>query len=763
MRRRRFLAFAAILTLCATTASWAASEELNHRLRRIFASNAFSAKRFGPARWIRGGAAFTTLESSASVPGSRDIVENTTATGVKTILVKADQLKPPKSDKALVIEDYIWDRDLARLLIFTNSEKVWRTNSRGDYWLLDRKAGTLKKLGGSDAPEKSLMFAKFSPDGSRVAYVRANNIYVENLATGAITQLTKDGSDTIVNGTSDWVYEEELNLRDAYRWSPDSKRIAFWQFDMSGVEHFTLINNTDALYPKITRIPYPKAGQKNSAVRVGVIPADASAAPVWFQIPGDPRDNYIFRMAWVDANEVAIGQLNRKQNVATIYVADPATGAAKAIFKDEDETWVDVPEGAGAGLDEEGFDWLNNRKAFLWVSERDGWRRAYAVPRDGSAPAVVTAGQGDLIRVLQLDQDARWLYYTASPGNATQRYLYRAPVGQSGAGVQLTPKEQIGTHSYNISPDGKWAFHTFSRFDQPPVIDLVSLPEHTRIRILEDNATLRANAAGVTDPPVEFVQVRIGDGAIIDGYLLRPKNFDPAKKYPVIVHVYGEPAGALVVDQWTGPSALFHRALAEEGYIIACFDNRGTPAPKGRAWRKSIYGAVGVLSAKDQTEAIQSLARQRSYIDLNRIGVWGWSGGGSNTLNMMFRSPDVYKVGVSVAPVPDQKLYDTIYQERYMGLPRPGENEDGYRIGSPINYAEGLRGKLLIIHGTGDDNVHYQGAEKLVNRLIELGKQFDFMAYPNRSHSISEGSGTSLHVYSLIARYFTEHLPAGPR
>ena len=253
----------------------------------------------------------------------------------------------------------------------------------------------------------------------------------------------------------------------------------------------------------------------------------------------------------------------------------------------------------------------------------------------------------------------------------------------------------------------------------------------------------------------------VDDGVVLDGYMLRPKAFDAARKYPVVVFVYGEPAGVMVNDAWGGVNMLFLRAIASQGYVVVCVDNRGTPALKGAAWRKVVYGAVGELSSKEQAAAIRALTAQRTYLDATRIAIWGWSGGGSNTLNAMFRYPDVYKVGVAVAPVPDQRLYDTIYQERYMGL--PAENEKGYRAGSPIHFAEGLRGKLLIIHGTGDDNVHYQGTERLVNRLIELKKPFDMMVYPNRSHSISEGPGTSLHVYSLVARYIVEHLPAGPR
>jgi dipeptidyl-peptidase-4 len=776
---------AALLTFAISIASptfLSGSDELNQRLNRIFGSRSFSEKRFGPARWIRGGASFTTLEPSPAIPTARDIIEYSTATGKRSVLVSAAQLKPSDADKPLTIEDYQWDHDLQRLLVFTESRRTWRTNSRGDYWLLDLNTGALKKLGGN-SPPSSLMFAKFSPEGDRVAYVRANNLYVEELATNTIRALTSDGSDTLVNGTSDWVYEEELNLRDGFRWSPDGLNIAFWQFDQSGVELFTVIDNTSSLYPTLTRFPYPTAGQKNSAVRVGVVSAEGGP-PVWMQIPGDPRENYLFRMDWVNDHELAVGQLNRKQNIAAIYLSDVTSGSAKEIFRDQDEAWVDVRESAGAARGTGGFDWLKDHQAFVWLSERDGWRRAWSVSHETGKAVAVTPEAEDVMSVQGIDPERYWIYYIAAPENATERYLYHSPLDSSPAPPprpparsrssrsatplakpasfeRLTPPAQHGVHSYDISPDFRWAFHTYSTFDSPPMTELISLPDHKPVRTLEDNAELSANAAGLLEPHAEFLQLPLAEGVSVDAWMLKPRSFDPAKKYPLLVYVYGEPASATVMNQWQGSRALFERAIAADGYLVVSIDNRGTPAPKGRAWRKVIYGAVGVLSAKEQTEAVIALAKARTYVDLSRVGVWGWSGGGSNTLNLMFRSPDLFKVGVAVAPVPDQKLYDTIYQERYMGL--PDENAEGYRSGSPINFADGLRGKLLIIHGSGDDNVHFQGTEKLINRLVELGKPFDFMEYPNRSHGIFEGAGTSLHVYSLIARYIEDHLPAGPK
>lgn len=755
----RIVSLVASALLAAFPSTLAGSDELNQSLKRIFSTKAFAGKSFGPARWIRGGAAFTTLEASLTIPSARDIVEYDTATGKRSILVSAAQLKPAGAEKPLTIQDYQWDKDLKRLLVFTESRRTWRTNTRGDYWVLDRASSVLKKLGG-DAPASSLMFAKFSPDGAKVAYVRANNLYVEQLATSVILALTTDGSELLVNGASDWVNEEELNLRDGFRWAPDGRNIAFWQFDESGVQEFTIINNTDSTYPKLTKFPYPKAGTKNAAVRVGTISVEGGA-PHWMQIPGDARQNYLFRMDWADEGHLAVGQLNRKQNVATVYLSDATSGATKVVFQEQDEAWVDVPEGGGAARGTESFDWLKGHKSFVWLSERDGWRRAYSIALDGSQAVAISGAGFDAIMVKGIDADSRWVYYIASPENATQRYLYRSALGKAASAERLSPAGQPGTHSYDISPDGRWAFHVYSRFDRAPVTDLVTLPDHKSIRVLEANEELRGNAAAVLDPPVEFLQIPIGEGVVLDASLLKPRNFDPARKYPVIVHVYGEPANTTVVDRWQGNQGLFHRALANEGYLVVSFDNRGTPSPKGRAWRKVIYGSVGVLSAQEQTEAVFALAKAKPYVDLNRVGVWGWSGGGSNTLNLLFRSPELFKVGVSVAPVPDQKLYDTIYQERYMGL--PDENADGYRKGSPITYAEGLRGKLLIVHGSGDDNVHFQGTEKLVNRLIELGKSFDFMEYPGRSHGINEGRGTSLHVYSLIARYLEEHLLAGAK
>jgi dipeptidyl-peptidase 4 len=757
-RRLQVLALFATLPL---PSAHSQSLVITDLLRREFVTKEFAVKSLGPIHWIGKGESYTVLEPSDKHHGSSDIVRYETATSQRQVLVSGSQLIPPAENKPLEIEGFDFSDDLNRLLIFTNSRRVWRQNTRGDYWVLDRKAGTLRRLG-EGGPPASLMFAKFSPDGSKVAYVRFNNIYVEDVQTGVATRLTFDGGEQIVNGTTDWVYEEEFFLRDGYRWSPDGKRIAYWQFDTHNVKNFTLVYDSGApysvttgipypefgVYPLVRQIPYPQPGTPNSSVRVGVVPA-LGGETQWIQVPGYPDDNYIARMEWAgDSDTLVLQHLNRLQNTNDVLLADARTGALRSIHQDHDSAWVDIVDDVK---------WLGHGKDFLWISEQDGWRHVYVISRDGKQVRLVTPGAFDVIGVIGVDPDEEWLYFTASPENATHQYLYRIRIDGKSKPERLTPANQPGTHSYQVSPDLHFAFHTYSAFDTPPSTDLVELPDHKVQRMVEDNAKLRSAVKYLVSAPTEFVRVDIGEGITLDGWIMKPKSFDPSRKYPVLVYVYGEPAAQTVVDRWD--EGVFHRALANDGYVVVSFDNRGTPAPKGRAWRKIIYGSVGVLSSKEQALALLTLEKTHPYLDPKRVAVWGRSGGGSNTLNLMFRHPEMYKVGMAVAPVPDQRLYDTVYQERFMGLPQ--HNADGYKAGSPINFVEGLQGKLLLVHGSGDDNVHYQGTELLVNRLIEVGKPFDFMTYPGRTHALVEGPGTAFHLYSLLARYLEENLPPG--
>jgi dipeptidyl-peptidase 4 len=716
-------------------------------LDRLFSSNEFASQSFGPARWIEGGAGYTTLETSATVKAGRDIVRYDTATGQRAVLVAADRLVPGGQAAPLAIEDYVWSANAKLLLIYTNSQRVWRQNTRGDYWVLNLTNNKLSKLGG-DAKASTLMFAKFSPDATRVGFVRENNLYVESLLDNRITQLTKDGSRTIINGTFDWVYEEELDLRDGWRWSPDGKSIAYWQLDAEGVKDFYLINNTAGLYSEIIPIQYPKAGEKNSASRVGVIDATGGATR-WLEVPGDPRNHYLARMDWAaSSDEVIIQQLNRLQNTNLVLLGDAKTGGVRTIMTERDKAWVD--------LQGDEITWLEGGKNFLWISERDGWRHVYVVSRDGQSTRLVTPGAFDVISIENVDAANGWLYYIASPENAAQRYLFRVKMDGSGKSERLSPTTQAGTHSYNIAPRSAWAFHTYSNFTTPPRIELVRLPDHSTGRVLAENAALQAKVKQLSLGKAEFFRVDVGEGVQLDGWMIKPVNFNSMRRYAVLFHVYGEPAGQTVLDRWGGARQLWHFMLAQQGYLVISLDNRGTPAPRGRDWRKIVYRQFGIISSQDQANAARAIGKW-PFVDATRIGIWGWSGGGASTLNALFRYPDVYRMGMSVAPVGDPRYYDTIYQERYMGLPQ--DNAEEYKRSAPVTFASQLKGDLLLVHGTGDDNVHYQNSEAVINALIAANKPFTMMAYPNRSHGISEGRNTTRHLYELLTRYLHEKLP----
>jgi len=717
-------------------------------------------------QWQSDGSGYLMLEPATAGKGALDIVRYDAATGAKTILVSAQSLTPPGTSSPLVIEQFDLSADGKRLLIFTNSERVWRSNTRGDYWVFDLKTAKLQKLGG-DAKPSTLMFAKFSPDATRVGYVRENNIYVESLSDGAdgrITRLTSDGSQFIVNGTFDWVYEEELFCRDGFRWSPDGKQIAYWQLDSSGVKEFKMINNTDDLYPKIISFPYPKAGEMNSAARVGVVSAMGGKTQ-WFDVPGNPRESYLPRMEWAaNSDEVVIQQLNRLQNTNVVMLGDARTGKVRPMLTEKDDAWVDIAWGSidwgKRGLARGDVEWIDIGKRFLWTSERDGWRHIYSVSREGKDVKLMTPGDYDLISVEMADVLNDWLYFSASPENATQKYLFRARLDGGGKAERLSPADQPGTHNYTISPRGDLAIHTYSAFNKVPATEVVRLPQHTTVRTIVDNKELRERLAKLKPVAQEFFRVNIGEGVELDGWMLKPPDFDPQKRYPVLFHVYGEPWGQTVLDAWSGGQMMWHRMLAQQGYVVMSVDNRGTPAPRGRAWRKSIYRQMDIRNSLDQANAVHTILKW-PFVDATRIGIWGWSGGGSSTLNAMFRYPDLYQMGMSVAPVPDIRYYDTIYQERYCGLPQDHPNE--YKQSSPVTFAGQLKGQLLVVHGTGDDNVHYQGTEALINALVAANKPFTMMAYPNRSHGIYEGAGTTRHLYELLTRYLNEKLPPGPR
>ena len=751
---RPMLASAFALPLVLGAATFAAAQQApqapladSSRLtvERIYGGAEFRPGSFGPMRWLGGGAAYTTLERPAGGRG-QDIVRYATESGAREVMVPASRLVPPGDSAPLAIEGYSWSPDGSKLLVFTNSRQVWRTNTRGDYWVLDLATWRLRKLGGS-APASTLMFAKFSPDGRRVGYVRQFNLYVEDLASSRITQLTRDGSRTTINGTFDWVYEEELGLQDGWRWSPDGRSFAFWRLDAAGVRTFDLIDDTDSLYSFVKPVQYPKAGETNSAARVGVVSA-AGGPTRWMQVPGDPRNNYIARMEWApaaggDRPELILQHLNRLQDTVEVMLADAATGRVRTLLTDTDSAWTEIFPG---------LTFLPGGREFLWQSERDGWSHLYVASRQTGALRLLTPGAFDVLGFLGADTAAGYAWYIASPDNPTQRYLYRVPLA-GGAAERVSPAGESGSHGYDIAPDFRYAVHSWSSFGTPPVTELVTLPGHRVVRTLVDNAQLKARVAALAKGAFSFRQVDIGDGIRLNAWMILPVDFDSTRHYPVLFSVYGGPGSQTVVDGWGGNGWLWDQMLAQHGYIVASVDNRGTGA-RGRAWRKIVYRQMGVIETRDQAAAARAIGRL-PFVDSTRIGIWGWSYGGFMTLNCILQFPDVYKTALAVAPVTHWKFYDDIYTERYNGLPQ--DNAAGYDRGSPLSYAANLRGNLLIVHGSGDDNVHFQNTETMVNALVAANRPFRLMVYPNRTHSIS-GGNTTRHLWEMLTAYVLEKL-----
>ncbi len=709
---------------------------------------AFSQFRPKPFNWSADGLTYTKTKDGG-------LVKVDPKTGNETVLIKKEQVTPPGALEPLNIKGYQFSADNNRLLIFTNTARVWRYNTRGDYWVYDIPTGKLTQVG-RERPAQTLMFAKFSPDAKKVAYVSEKNIYSEDLATGRVTKLTSDGTRKLINGTFDWVYEEEFGCRDGFRWSPDGTRIAFWQVDANKTRDYYMLNTTDSNYSRIIPVEYPKVGEPPSPVRIGVATV-ATGVVRWMGIDGDPQQHYIPRMEWAGPTELIVQQLDRKQQESKLIYCNVTDGSSRTFYAENDEAWVDV-KGRWNDDDPTGWEWINKGQEFLWVSEKDGWRHIYRVSRDGKKELLLTNGKYDIESLRAIDEVNNTVYFMASPNSATQLYLYRVKMDGKSNAEQVSPAALVGTHEYNVSPGARFAQHSFSNYKTPNVAEWITLPDHKPV----NPSTSIASKMRTETNTIEYTQITTEDGITLDAWINKPRNFDPSKKYPVLFAVYGEPAASTVGDSYGNQdNNMYAGDIGGDGYFQISIDNRGTPSLKGAAWRKAIYRKIGIMNIRDYAMGAKKLLADRPYLDRDRVAVWGWSGGGSSTLHLLFQYPDIFKTGIAVAAVGNQLNYDNIYQERYMGLPQ--ENREDFIKGSPITYAKNLKGNLLYIHGTGDDNVHYSNAEALLNELIRYNKIFQFMAYPNRSHGIFEGAGTREHLANLFTTYLRQYCPPGAK
>ena len=712
-----------------------------------------------------------------------DVVWNESETGYFTIKDNNIVLVSTrgKEDKVILsssqvnnleIESFSFSQSKNKILIFTQSVKVWRYNTRGDYWVYDFKKNEIQKLG-RNMSGSSLMFAKFSPNERFVAYVSKEksesgirnsstsvNIYLESLDDRTIKKLTSsNGTKKLINGTFDWVYEEEFGCRDGFIFNEDGTRIAFWQIDANQVRDFYMINNTDSIYSYTIPVEYPKVGEDLTPARIGVINL-TNEEITWMKIPGEQNKFYLPRMTWMPGrNDLMIQQLNRKQNHSKIYIANANNGSTELLMEEKDDAWVDLRSSWPYQV-QAGWKFINNGKEFLYTTEKDGWSHIYRFDITNKTEYLVTKGNYDVVKPLAYDEKNENVYFIASPENPTERYLYKTSAKGDGKLIRVTPDVLEGSHNYQISTKAKYAFHSFSNYFTRPMQAIVSLPNH---KFINENQNMieKYDLEKKKDHPLEFFEITTVDNVTMEGWIVKPKNLDKNKKYPVLFYFYSEPAGQTGVNRYgAGNNSLYDGNLGEDGYVYVTFDGRGTPSPKGRAWRKAIYRNIGRINVRDMAMGAKAVFEKYEFIDTSRVAVHGWSGGGTATLNCLFQYPEIFHTGIAVAAVANQLTYDNIYQERYMGDPK--ESYQDYVDGSPIKYAKNLEGNLLYIHGTGDDNVHYQNAEMLANELIKHKKIFYMLSYPNRSHGIRE-DGAYPHVRLMFTDFLRKNCPPGGR
>ena len=690
-------------------------------LETIFSSQELRAKSLNAVQWLPDGSAFSFIKGG-------DLYRHDVATGKETLVFSAASL-PNKAG----LDNYQWSSDGKQLLLATNMRQIWRHSTEGQYFIYTLATKKARPLSGIAGPQRN---AKFSPDVSKVGFVRHNNLFVVDLESGVETQLTIDGSDDIINGQLDWVYEEEFGIADGWQWSPDGKKIAYWRLDQTRLKAYP-IENMMPLYPSVFWLKYPKAGEANALVQIGVLDLETRATK-WVDL-GEETDIYIPRIQWTpNPGILSIQRLNRLQNKLDLMFADVQSGATRVVVKETDPCWVDVADD---------LIFLKKKEQFIWTSERSGFLHAYLYDYNGRMLAQITTGEWEMSALQGFDEATGWLYFTGKREGAIDQNVYRASI--DGKTLEHLSSKRAGWHTPNMSPDFKHVVGAFSDAHTPPQISLRKA-DAALVRWLEKNDEL-AQRAFVAP---QFLQVKTSDdGTLLNAWMMKPANFDSTKKYPVIMFCYSGPGAQHVVNRWEGSRYLWHQFMTEKGFIIFCIDSRGTGG-RGKKFKNLVYGDLGKWSTHDQLEGAKHLA-SLPYVDGKRIGIWGHSGGGYLTSMAMTKGAPYFKAGIARAPVTDFRLHDSIWTERYMGLPQ--QNAAGYKSTSVLTHIDRLQGKLLLVHGMADDNVHMQNTVQLQEALQDANKQFEVMYYHGRNHRIS-GGNTDLHLHTLMTEFFMKNL-----
>ena len=689
--------------------------------------NKFRAKSVRGIRWMNEGAFYTALKNNA-------IIKYDLRTGQEVeIILDASTLELGGD-----LSDYEFSDDEQQILLLTDRKSIYRRSYTAVYYVYNRQTKALTKLA-----EGRQAYGTFSPDGSKVAYTRDNNLFYVNLSNFQEVQVTHDGeTNRIINGHADWVYEEELSLTKAFAWSPDGKKLAYYRFDESGVKEYNMQKwHQGQLYPEDYRYKYPKAGEDNSVVEIKIFDLDTKIiVPVDL---GTNTDIYIPRITWTKSPEVlSVRRLNRLQNSMGILHIDAATGMGKEIITDQSDTYVSVEE----------LVYLDDGKHIITTNESSGYRHIYLYDIDGKLIRPITTGQWEVKRFGGVDQSKRKgiVYYTSHEESPLEQHFYAIDLGGKD---KRKLSIEAGVNTVNLSNDFKYYINYHSHNTSVNRVELYETKSNKRIKVLEDNQELEKAVGDYGLVSKEFFDLPIGDGTKLNGYMLKPKDFSESRKYPVLMFQYSGPGSQQVSNSFGGGHFYWHQLLVQKGYLVVVIDGRGTGG-RGAEFKKQTYKQLGKLEVEDQIAAARFLSEQ-SYVNKARIGIWGWSYGGYMSSLAILRGADVFSMAIAVAPVTSWRYYDTIYTERY--LAKPQDNAAGYDDNSPATYAANLKGKFLLIHGTGDDNVHFQNSVALADALIANGKQFDSFYYPDRAHGI-RSNGAREHIYHLMTDYVLENL-----